>query len=433
MHPHELGLVAAAEAIATKRLSSVELATDCLAVIAAREAQVGAWVHIDPDQVLRDARRLDNERARGPLHGVPIAIKDIIDTSDMPTCSGSSIYAGRRPGMDAASVALLRRAGALVMGKTVTTEFAYFEAGKTRNPHNLEHTPGGSSSGSAAAVASYMVPAALGSQTAGSLIRPASYCGVVGYKPTYGDFPTTGVKGLAHSLDTLGVLTRSVDDARLLRSVLTADTVFPFSSSERWIPSIGLCRTPDWLQASPETRHGLEQLLLSLGACGARVGDAQLPPGFTAFADLQRKVMAYETARSLVPENDGYREQLSEPLCSLIDYGQGLSTEEYSEARSCAEQGMVATTSIFEEWDVLLAPSAPGTAPLASDGTGDPLFSRLWMLLGVPTISLPALTGQNSLPIGIQLVGSRYGDDRLLRAAQWVERVLSDRPKFSLL
>ncbi|AGI24763.1 amidase [Pseudomonas sp. ATCC 13867] len=433
MRPHELGLVEAAEAIAMRTLSAVELATDCLAVIAAREPQVGAWVHIDPEQVLREARRLDNQRERGPLHGVPVAIKDIIDTGDMPTCSGSPIYTGRRPGMDAAAVALLRRSGALVMGKTVTTEFAYFQAGKTRNPHNLEHTPGGSSSGSAAAVASHMVPAALGSQTAGSLIRPASYCGVVGYKPTYGDFPTTGVKGLAHSLDTLGTLSRCVADARLLRSVLTADTVFPFSSSERWIPSIGLCRTPDWLQASPETRHGLEQLLLSLGACGARVGDAQLPPGFSDFADLQRKVMAYETARSLAPEHDGYREQLSEPLRALIDHGQSLSTEEYSEARCCAEQGMLATTPLFEEWDVLLAPSAPGTAPLASDGTGDPLFSRMWMLLGVPTLSLPALTGQNGLPIGIQLVGSRYGDDRLLRAAQWVERVLSDRPRFSLL
>lgn len=433
MRPHELGLVEAAEAIAARRLSSVELATDCLAVVAAREPQVGAWVHIDPDQVLREARRLDSEPARGPLHGVPVAIKDIIDTCGMPTCSGSSIYAGRRPGMDAACVALLKRAGALMMGKTVTTEFAYFKAGKTRNPHNLDHTPGGSSSGSAAAVASLMVPAALGSQTAGSLIRPASYCGVVGYKPTYGDFPVAGVKGLSHSLDTLGVLTRSVDDARLLRSVLTADTVFPFSSSERWIPSIGLCRTPDWLQASPETRHGLEQLLLSLGACGARVGDAQLPSSFAMFADLQRKVMAYETARSLAPEYDGYREQLSEPLLALIEYGQGLSTEEYSEARSSAEQGMVAISPIFDEWDVLLAPSAPGTAPLASDGTGDPLFSRMWMLLGVPTISLPALDGQNGLPVGIQLVGSRFGDDRLLRAAQWVEKVLSDRPRFSLL
>ncbi|WP_440465657.1 amidase [Pseudomonas sp. YH-1] len=433
MRPHELGLVQAAEAIATRELSSVELATDCLAVVAAKESKVGAWVHIDPDQVLREARRLDNELVRGPLHGVPVAIKDIIDTCDMPTCSGSSIYAGRRPAMDAASVALLKRAGALMMGKTVTTEFAYFKAGKTRNPHHLDHTPGGSSSGSAAAVASLMVPAALGSQTAGSLIRPASYCGVVGYKPTYGDFPTMGVKGLSHSLDTLGVLTRSVEDARLLRSVLTADTVFPFSSSERWIPSIGLCRTPDWLQASPETRHALEQLLLSLGACGARVGDAQLPPSFALFADMQRKVMAYETARSLAPEHDGYRDQLSEPLLALIEYGQSLSTEEYSEARSSAEQGMAATSSVFDEWDVLLAPSAPGTAPLASEGTGDPLFSRLWMLLGVPTISLPALTGQNGLPIGIQLVGSRFGDDRLLRAAQWVERVLLDRPKFSLL
>ena len=433
MRPNELTLEEAAQAIAARKLSAVELAADCLAVIADRETEVGAWVHIDSEQVLRDARQLDNEPSRGLLHGVPIAIKDIIDTHDMPTCFGSSIYAGRRPDMDAAVVALLRRSGALLMGKTVTTEFAYFQAGKTRNPYNPEHTPGGSSSGSAAAVASHMVPAALGSQTAGSLIRPASYCGVVGYKPTYGDFPTTGVKGLAHSLDTLGTLSRTIQDARLLRAVLTSDGVLPFSSSERWIPSIGLCRTPDWLQASPETRHGLEQLMLSLAACGARVGDAQLPSGFTPFAELQRKLMAYETARSLVPESEGYREQLSEPLCALIDYGWSITTEEYNEVRSSAEQGAIASSTLFDEWDVLIAPSAVGTAPLASDGTGDPLFSRIWMLLGVPTISLPALTGANGLPIGVQLIGARYGDDRLLRAALWVERTLSDRPKFSLL
>lgn len=434
MHPHELSLAQAARAIRARELSAVELVQDCLAVIEAREPKVGAWAFMDPEQILADARRCDSQPVQGLLHGVPVGVKDIIDTAKAPTGYGSQIYEGWHPRMDAAAVALLRRAGAVIMGKTVTTEFAYFKAGKTRNPHQTEHTPGGSSSGSAAAVASGMVPAALGSQTAGSLIRPASYCGVVGYKPTYGDYPLTGVKGLAHSFDTLGTLTRTVEDARLLRSVLMADCAAErFTSSERWAPSIGLCRTFDWLQASAETRHGLEQLVLSLAACGARVGDALLPAEFQPFSQLHRKVMAFETARSLAPEWREYRSSLSAPLQALLEYGQQVTAEEYQEARSVAEQAATIGTALFDEWDVLIAPAAPGTAPLASEGTGDPLFSRTWMYLGVPTLSLPALEGGNGLPIGIQLIGARYGDDRLLRAALWIEKMLCDRARFHVL
>lgn len=421
---HELNVADAAQAIREKRISVVDLAKDCLARIEKREGDVCAWQFLDPAAVLTQARVLDAQSDRGPLHGVPIGVKDIINTVDMPTEYGSPIYRGYRPGMDAACVALMRRAGALIIGKTVTTEFAFFRPGKTHNPHHLGHTPGGSSSGSAAAVADRMVPAALGSQTAGSLIRPASYCGVVGYKPTYGDFDLTGVKGLSHSLDTLGTMTRCVADAMLLRAALLDRRVVPPDLPSRWAPSIGLCRTPSWLEATPETRDGLEKLALELAQQGARVGDVILPDSFADFASVQKTLMAYEVSHSLAYEYDFQREMLSEPLRDLITFGASIDRDEYVFARNAAEQGVRQFEPVFDQWDILLAPSAPGAAPAGIEATGDPIFSRMWMLLGVPTISLPALCSANGLPIGVQLVAARFGDDRLLRAASWVERAL---------
>ncbi|MFC3106452.1 amidase [Undibacterium arcticum] len=425
MNLHELGIADAAQAIRDKRISATELAQDCLARIKQREAEVGAWQFVDPDSVLEQARKLDAQPGQGPLHGVPIGVKDIINTADMPTEYGSPIYRAHRPRMDAAPVALLRRAGALIVGKTVTTEFAFFKPGKTCNPRNPKHTPGGSSSGSAAAVADRMVPGALGSQTAGSLIRPASYCGVVGYKPTYGDFDLTGVKGLAHSLDTLGTLTRSVTDAALLRAALLELAPEPEEVSSAWAPSIGLCRTASWLDASSETRDGLEKLALSLSLMGARVGEVSLPDSFSRFPSLQKTLMAYEVARSLAYEYDTAREQLSGSIRELIEFGTDIDRNDYVHALCSAEQGARQIEPVLEQWDILLAPSAPGAAPAGVDATGDPIFSRMWMLLGLPTISLPAFNSANGLPIGVQLVGARFGDERLLRAARWVERMLS--------
>lgn len=431
MKPHEMGIAEAARAIREKRLSAVELAEDCLAHIARREVLIGAWTHIDGEAMLAQAKACDARPPLGALHGVPIAIKDIIDTADMPTGYGSPIYDGHRPRMDAACVSLLKRAGAVIAGKTVTTEFAFFRPGKTRNPCNPAHTPGGSSSGSAAAVADAMVPGALGSQTAGSLIRPASYCGVVGYKPTYGDFDLTGVKGLSHSLDTLGVLTRSVADAELLRGALLNR---PFSASDlpaRWCPSIGLCRTSSWLDAAPHTRDGIERLLMTLAAQGARVGEALLPESFASFISLQKTVMAFEVSHSLAGEYDCYRNDLSAEIRALIEYGDDIDAESYFEARCAAEQGVRDVESIFDQWDVLLAPSATGEAPAGIEATGDPLFSRMWMLIGVPTLSLPALEGPNGLPIGVQLIGARFCDERLLRASSWIERAVASEPGLS--
>ncbi|TAM06271.1 MAG: amidase [Pusillimonas sp.] len=428
MQPHEMGVAQAAAAIREKRLTSVELVQDCLAAIVRREPDVRAWQHLDADQAMQQAVALDQTPVKGCLHGVPIGIKDIINTKDMPTEYGSSIYRGNRPVADAACVALLRRAGAVIMGKTVTTEFAFFRPGKTRNPRRLTHTPGGSSSGSAAAVADHMVPGALGSQTAGSIIRPASYCGVVGYKPSYGDFSLVGVKGLSHSLDTLGTLTRSVVDAMLLRRALLGgadeDTHEP---SAHWVPSIALCRTPSWSQASFEVQAGIEKLLARLSSCGARVGEVTLPDGLNSFTELQKVLMSYEAARSLAYEFDVSPERLSNSIRELVEAGIGVCREDYLSARSASEWGGQQLEPVFERWDVLLAPSSPGPAPAGLENTGDPIFSRMWMLLGLPTLSLPAFYGSDGLPVGVQLVGMRLGDDRLFRCARWVERVLSDR------
>jgi len=421
MRPHELSASEAARAIAERRLGVLELAEDCLQVIEAQEAQVAAFAYIDPEQVREQAKRLDNQRPVGALHGVPIGIKDIMDTADMPTGMGSAIYAGHRPRLDAAAVALLRRSGALLMGKTVTTEFAYLQPAKTRNPHHLAHSPGGSSSGSAAAVAAGMVPLALGTQTAGSLIRPAAYCGVVGYKPSFGDYPLAGVKGLAPSFDTLGSLSRTVEDACLLRRVLLADASLACSDGQNRPPSIALCRTPAWQQADADSQNGLEQLLQRFSACGARVGEVELPTVTENFARWHTSLMTYEAARSLAAEH-ACREQLSLPLQQLLDGGQSLTYAQYREIHRLTAAGRQACGGLFAHWDVLLTPSAASSAPLKSEGTGDPLFSRLWMLLGVPSISLPLLSARNGLPIGAQLIGACHADNRLLRAALWVER-----------
>lgn len=426
MQPHEMGIAQAAAAIREKRLTSVELVQDCLAVIEKREPDVRAWQYLDADWALKQAAALDEAPVTGCLHGVPIGVKDIINTKDMPTEYGSPIYQGNRPVADAACVALLRRAGAVIMGKTVTTEFAFFRPGKTRNPRRLTHTPGGSSSGSAAAVADRMVPGALGSQTAGSIIRPASYCGVVGYKPSYGDFSLAGVKGMSHSLDTLGTLTRSVTDAMLLRRALLGSTDEDTRElSAHWVPSIALCRTPSWPQASFETQAGIEDLLARLSSCGARVGEVTLPDGLNGFAELQKVLMSYEAARSLAYEFDASLELLSNPIRELIQDGIGVSREDYLVARSASEWGGQQLEPIFERWDALLAPSASGPAPVGLENTGDPIFSRMWMLLGLPTLSLPAFDSPDGLPVGVQLIGMRLGDDRLFRCARWMERALS--------
>ena len=299
--PTSLSVREAAREIAARRLSAEDYAKAWLERVAAREPVVGAWRYLDRDQMLEAARRCDNEPPRGPLHGIPVAVKDMLDTVDMPTEYGSPIYAGHRPAADAACVALMRAAGAIAFGKTVTTEFAYFAPGKTANPHNPAHTPGGSSSGSAAAVGAGMAPLAFGTQTAGSIIRPASYCGVVGYKPSFGTLPRAGGKLLADSLDTIGVMARSVDDAAFLVGVLSDRRALREVSLPA-PPRFGFYRTPVWDEAEPATIAALDRARAALIAAGARVDDLAVPDAHRGLAAAQEKIMALEMARELAYE-----------------------------------------------------------------------------------------------------------------------------------
>ena len=409
--------------LAAREISAEQMVRACLARIEEREAAVGAWIHIDADAALAQARQLDAGAVRGPLHGLPLGVKDLIDTADMPTAYGSPVYAGNRPRVDAACVALARAAGALVLGKTVTTEFAWFHPGKTANPHGLSHTPGGSSSGSAAAVADFMVPLAFGTQTAGSVIRPASYCGIVGYKPTHGTLPRAGIKPLSDSLDTVGVLTRTVADAALFMSALSGRDLMPRSLAQP--PRIGLCRTHEWGAAAPETVAALEDSGARLARAGAKLKEVVLPPDFARVTQAQIDIMNFEIYAALAGERLQQRDQLSDKLKQLLETAKQCDAARYDAAQAqvaaCGRQ----LDQVFADVDVLLAPSAPGEAPAGLTATGDPIFCRMWTVLHLPAINLPASPGPRALPVGVQIVG-RMGDDaRTLAAADWAQQRLA--------
>jgi Asp-tRNA(Asn)/Glu-tRNA(Gln) amidotransferase A subunit family amidase len=419
---NKLSATDAAAAIAAGRLNSVDFVFACLERIKAREPEIGAWSFLDPDRALAEARARDAEAPRGPLHGVPVGIKDIIDTADMPTTYGSLIYANHRPSVDAACVALIRRAGGIPLGKTVTTEFAYFAPGKTKNPHNPKHTPGGSSSGSAAAVADEMVPIALGTQTAASIIRPSAFCGVVGYKPTIGMYPLAGIKAFSSAFDTLGTLTRSVADAMLMWRVLnaSADPIAPRTAP----PRIGLCRTPQWDQAEPAAVEAFETAAKRLRQAGAVVTEVNLPAQFATLVDVHKRLMAVEAARAYATEYARHRDKLSPQLKELIEAGLAEPAATYLADRLAQEASKRALAAIMAEHDALLAPSARGEAPEGLGATGDPVFSRMWTLLQGPNLALPVQRGPKGLPTGIQLIGAYAADAAFLATANWVEERL---------
>jgi len=422
MNPSDLTISQAAELLGSRKLGAVELFEACLARIEEREAEIGAWEHLAAEQALERARALDDRRPEGPLHGIPVGVKDIFETHDMPTCYGSPIYAGNRPPADAAIVAMLRRQGAVVLGKTVTTEFAYFRPGKTRNPVNPAHTPGGSSSGSAAAVAAGMVPLALGSQTAASLIRPAAYCGLVGFKSAQGSLPLAGVKALSQSLDSAGWLTRSVADAALVFAALTGaapDEAPP-------APRIGLCRTPEWEHAQPAAVAALERAAEALQAGGGTVQEVTLPPLFDSMVATHKTVMAYEAVRCLQDEYARHRDALSPQLLALLDEGAEVSFDVYRNRQAQAREGRAHLAGLLQGYDVLLAPSATGEAPDGIEATGDPIFSRMWTLMKLPAIHLPVGRGPQGLPVGAQLLGPLTGERRLLALAAWAEAQVYD-------
>jgi Asp-tRNA(Asn)/Glu-tRNA(Gln) amidotransferase A subunit family amidase len=415
--PHALEAWQAAQAIARRELSAEALLRSCLERIAEREPQLQAFVQLDADAALAQARALDAGALRGPLHGLPLGVKDLLDTAELPTAYGTPIYAGHRPAADAAAVALCREAGALLLGKTVTTELATMQPGATRNPHDPTRTPGGSSSGSAAAVADRMLPLALGTQTAGSLIRPAAYCGVVGYKPSLERVPRGGVKLQAESFDTVGGFGRSVRDAALLGAVLLGDERL-LSWQEASAPRLGLAPTPQFDRADADTRGAWQQAVAALAPAAADCADAALPSGFDGLVALQQEVMCFEAARSLTHERIRHRAALSTGLVAMLDAGRAIPGTRHAANLAAVAAWRQRIDALFARHDVLLAPSTIGEAP-ALDSTGDPLFCRAWSLLGLPCVHLPFARGAHGLPVGLQLIG-RHGDDhRLLAFAAW--------------
>ncbi len=420
---NELGALEAVKRLQRRELSAVQMARACLARIEQREPAVRAWTALDPAQVIAQAQALDAASLRGVLHGLPLGVKDIFDTHDLPTCYGSGIYSTHQPDSDAAVVALCREAGALVLGKTVTTEFATYQPGPTRNPCNTSYTPGGSSSGSAAAVADAMVPLAIGSQTAGSVIRPAAYCGVVGYKPTFGRVSRAGMKLLSESLDTVGGFARSVEDMALLVSVLMGDKRLR-ELPEVSLPRIGMLRTFQWRHAQAETREAYEDAARRLSRAGAVVEDIELPVQDCSLVQLHADVMAFEAAQGLAFERTRCRQQLGTRLLALLDAGAAIRAEDHQERLTRAALARARALQWFDQYDVLLVPSTTGEAPFLEQGTGDPLFCRVWTLLGFPAVHLPFSSGPQGLPVGLQVLGPPHADYKLLSTARWMHPVL---------
>ena len=430
-----LTAVQAAQGIRDGLFSSEDLVGACIKEIEARESEVQAWAYFDADYALAQARRADAWRAAGkqlgPLHGVPVGLKDIIDTVDMPTEDGTPLHAGRSPWRDAKVVELLRIAGAVIMGKTVTTEMATYTPGKTRNPHNPEHTPGGSSSGSAAAVAAGMVPLALGTQTNGSLLRPAAYCGVFGFKPTRGLISRQGILHQSESLDQVGGFARSIEDVALLSEILSGfdpdepgmlpRPCPPFlrvcQDDPLMPPSLALIKTPWWSQLDPDTQEGFAELAEHLAQ---HVGEFPLPESTTKVLDWHKTVMEADIAANYAADYERCGEQLSQSLREQIERGRAVTAVDYLAARSRMPVVTEALDEVFDRYDAILTPVVAGAAPHGLGSTGDPMFCTLWTFCGMPALSLPLLRASNGLPVGVQLVG-RIGDDaRLLRTARWL-------------
>jgi Asp-tRNA(Asn)/Glu-tRNA(Gln) amidotransferase A subunit family amidase len=420
----QLTASAAARLLQRRELTAQALLGACLEVIHDREPHVLAWRQYDAELPMAHARQLDQGPVLGPLHGLPLGVKDLFDTRDFPSGYGSPIYQQHQPDHDAAAVAMCRAAGAIVLGKTVTTEFATFTPGPTRNPHNPAHTPGGSSSGSAAAVAAHMVPLALGTQTAASVIRPAAYCGIVGFKPSFGLIPRAGVKSLSESLDTVGGFGRCVEDVALLTSVM--------ANAPQWRalpddarPRIGVCRSPWWDTASPAAQLAFEATISRLVAAGAYLVDVTLTDAVSALTEVHDEVMAAEAFKALADERLNHPQLLSERLREMLERGARVTYEQTLQHRAQLASARHQLGRGFADYDLLMTPSACGEADLGLERTGDPLFSRVWSLLGLPSLNLPAGFGPRGLPLGIQLVGPVMSDTATLAFARWVEQALA--------
>ena len=438
--PADLTALAARDRVASGALRAAEYAQACLRRTHAREEEIQAWTHLDEGYALRQAEMLDayrqSGRPLGALHGLPVAIKDIVDTADMPTENGNALDAGRRPDRDSTIVARLRSAGALVMGKTVTTECAYLAPGKTRNPHNPAHTPGGSSSASAAAVAAGMVPLAIGTQTGGSVIRPASYCGIVGFKPTFGLIPRTGVLRTSRRLDTIGTFGRTLEDAALLADVLagydpgdpdTSPTAPPHIldtalAEPPVAPQFAFIRTPAWDGIDADCAAGFGELC---DALGEQCDTFDLPAIFAEGAAAQRRIHMTEFAQNLRHYYTHGAERLAAQTRAAIEEGNGILAVDYLAACDWRETLYAGLEEVFERYDAIITPAVSGEAPAGLDSTGSAAFNVLWTLTGVPAVTLPLLTGSNGLPIGVQLIGRRNQDGRLMRTARWLVNAIT--------
>ena len=433
---YSLGAAAAAKAIRDGDITSVQLVEACLKRIEEFEPTVQAWTHLDAENALNQAKVADklhyDGAAQGPLNGVPVGIKDIFDTEDFPTEHGSPIHAGRRTMNDASAVAQLRQAGAVVIGKTVTTEFAVHAPGKTTNPHDATRTPGGSSSGSAAAVASYMVPLALGSQTNGSTIRPASFCGVVGYKPSFGLISRSGALRQSPPLDQVGVFARSVEDAAIM-----AETMMSFDGADSDMrpsarphlhdiamsappmpPKVGFLKSPAWDQADAETQAAFAEMADFLGD---RCDEVEIGEVYDETFELQRVIMEADLAKNFAYDFGRVPEKFSTTLTEMIVRGQSVTAVEYNiaiERQRELERGL---DQLMTEYDAILTPSTAGEAPVGLDATGSPAFCTLWTYTGMPAITLPLMQGGAGMPLGVQLVGKKGDDARLLRTAVWLD------------
>lgn len=440
-----LSAVEAREAIEEGILTSVELVEACFERIDEVEESIGAWAHLDRETALEQARQADNFRRRGlplgALHGLPVGIKDIIDTSDYPTERGSVIYQGRTPTTDATLVSLLREAGAIILGKTVTTELAVYTPGKTRNPHNTDHTPGGSSSGSAAAVAAGMVALSVGTQTNGSVIRPASYCGIYGFKPSFARISRSGIMTQSKPLDTVGVFARSLDDLALISDVLmrydSQDSdmkpVAPPCIAQVMAedvpvnPHFAFVRTPMWGQVEQSTKDGFRELIDSVNEENSVIIDVvDLPAQFGDIYKDHRNIMETDLAASFAKEYRDSKSQLSAELCEMIERGQKVLAMEYNASLSKIEEYSEYLNDFFDEYDAILTPSTPGAAPAGIDNTGSPIMNTIWTSCGNPVINLPLLQNLDGLPVGVQIVAGKGDDARLFRTSRWLLEFLND-------
>jgi aspartyl-tRNA(Asn)/glutamyl-tRNA(Gln) amidotransferase subunit A len=441
--PYALSIAAAAEQIRTRQLSPVNLVNSCLARIDQLESQLQAWVTVDRDGALAAARQCEAEivggEYRGPLHGIPVALKDIFYTKGLRTTAGSPIYADFVPDYDATAVRKLREAGAIILGKAQTTEFAALKPSPTHNPWNLEHTPGGSSSGSAAAVAAAMCPAALGSQTYGSTIRPAAYCGCVGLKPTYGRVSAHGLFALCWNLDHVGLFTRTVRDAAILLYVLAGDdpldpgcSTLPVPDYQSAVynplpPRIGLVRDFFLEKANEETRKHVEAVAERFARAGARVEEVHLPASFVGEPEAHFKMLYAEAAVSHAERYAQHKDQYSPQMQDLIEKGKLISTAEYVEIRRHQQRFRHDMEVLCQSVDVLLTPSTPAPAPRGLSSTGDPSFNGPATFSGHPSLGLPSGLSASGLPFSVQLMSAAFREDRLIAAGQWCEAVLDFR------